>query len=102
MKKLILLFIACFICVNASAMEQVTDVNIKKNLADNLTKTGKNCSKCIDAYVLSKDNEKNVYKVICIDRVEPYIVTATPTGEFESEGGKNFLEKAFPALKKTK
>ena len=58
MKKLILLFIVCFICVNASAMEQVTDVNIKKNLEDNLKKTGKTCSKCIDAYVLSKDNEK--------------------------------------------
>ena len=92
MKKSILLFITCFFAMNVSAMEKVTDKVLLGKIADNLTKSGKNCSRFIDAYILSKDSEQIVYKVICIDRVEPYTLTLTPTGEPE-EKKKNFLDK---------
>jgi len=91
MKKSILLFITCFFAMNVSAMEKVTDKALLGKLADNLTKSGKYCSKCIDAYILSRDSEQIVYKAICIDRVEPYTVTLTPTGEPKEKKG-NFLD----------
>jgi hypothetical protein len=91
MKSLILLFIACFFAVNAFAIEKVTDKNLLKKLTEELTKSGKSCSSIIDAYILSKDSEAIVYKVVCRDRANPYTVTLNPTGEPNKT--ENFLDK---------